>query len=218
MFRNKMIKFEAEPENKSKKTKKKSVETEGKSDKYGFVLKFADTWFDLLENMGKTHNVEDFIKEITGYTLVGENVGDPESQHIQYYDHKDIIFFSMVNNNSLDICQNFEFTYKIFNKYGLTNCPYTKIGPINNVNSFYKTMREVYLNVLKSPCEKEGEGSVVYFSSVDENNNEKIISMSKLKTLEYRIFRKTREKLKGIFKDKDENKSKFNFLNKILKK
>ena len=199
-----MIKYEDEKATKkTKKPKKVAVESEAKNDKYAFVLRFANTWFDLLENMSKTFSVDDFIKDITGYTLAGENVGDPDNQHIKYYDNKDIVFFSMVNNNSKDICQNLDFSYKIFKKYGLTNCQYSKIGPINEINSFYMTMRDVYLHVLKSPVTLEGEGSVVYFSSVDDKNNEKIISIAKLKTLEYRIFRKTREKLKTVVKEKN---------------
>ncbi len=148
--------------------------------------------------MLKNFKLEQFVNDISGYTLVGENVGDEDSQHIKYYPSKDILFFSMVKNNSNYICESFEYSYHIFQKYGLSCCKYNIIGPVKTLADFYKTMTEIYVNVLKSSIEKEGEGSVAYICS-DENNDEKqkkIISICKLKTFEYRIFRKIRENLK----------------------
>ena len=186
----------------NKKENKEDIVADKFESKYAFVLKFADSWFDLLDTLKKSYNLDDFIREITGYTLIGENVGSIDNQHIRFYDTNHLVFFAMVNNNLKDICVNLEISYSIFKKYGLSFCPYTKIGPFNDINSFQKAIREVYLYVLKSPVETEGEGSVLYISAIDSNDKEKIVSVCKLKTLEYRIFRKIREKLKVIVKEK----------------
>jgi len=214
-YRHKVIKMEQE--NNSKKSKKQEkVVVEDKENKYSFVLKFAETWFQILENLEKSYNLQEFINDIIGYTLIGENVGK-DSQHIKYYENNTIIFFAMVKNYSKEICLNLDQSYTVFKKYGLNHCLYTKLGPVNDTKTLLTTMRQVYLSVLKSPVEKEGEGSVIYFSSFDKNNIESVISMGKLKTFEYRIFRKIREKLKVINKEKN-SKINLNLVEKNYKK
>jgi D-Tyr-tRNAtyr deacylase len=42
------------------------------------------------------------------------------------------------------------------------------------------------------------EGAVLYFVMNHKQDNEKMLSMCKLKTLEYRVFRKLREKLRNF--------------------
>jgi hypothetical protein len=53
-----------------------------------------------------------------------------------------------------------------------------------------ETFREVY----KSSISKDEEGNVLYFISED-----KVLSLAKLKTLEYQLFRKMREKLRNFY-------------------
>ena len=67
---------------------------------------------------------------------------------------------------------------------------------------FLKEIKEIYLNVLMSHHQINGERSVLYISSIDSNNEEKIILVCKLKTLDYMIFKKIREKLKEKVKVK----------------
>lgn len=56
----------------------------------------------------------------------------------------------------------------------------------------------------KSKIADDEEGSVIYLIGRDLSNpnNDKVLSLSKLKTLEYRLFRKMREKLKNYYRDK----------------
>ena len=156
----------------------------------------------MLDILKKTHNVDDFIRETREYTLIGEKIGVMDDKNIKYYDTNIFVFFAMVKNNSKDICVNLDISYSLFEKYGLKFVDKRKIGPFNDINLFLKEIREIYLNVLMSPLQVEGEGSVLYISSVDNNNEEKIISVCKLKTLEYIIFKKIREKLKEKVKEK----------------
>lgn len=60
-------------------------------------------------------------------------------------------------------------------------------------------MRNHYKEVGSKSVEEEGEGAVIYLYG--ENA---MYSLCKLKTLEYRLFRKLREKLKSLlFRKKD---------------
>jgi hypothetical protein len=52
-------------------------------------------------------------------------------------------------------------------------------------------LQQLSYSVNQAPIEQEQEGAVIYFESDTKN-----INLCKLKTLEYRIYRKLREKLK----------------------
>ncbi len=72
-------------------------------------------------------------------------------------------------------------------------------------NGVYKGFREV----AKSKIADEEEGSVLYFIKRNKSGNfkdDKVLSLAKLKTIEYRIFRKMREKLRGYFKHQNSDK------------
>lgn len=63
-------------------------------------------------------------------------------------------------------------------------------------------MEKVFRDVAASPIASDEEGNVLYFvkrDPVDPENLDKqrVLSLAKLKTLEYRLFRKMREKLRG---------------------
>lgn len=60
----------------------------------------------------------------------------------------------------------------------------------------------VFKDVAKSEIAEEEEGNVLYFiKRPAENSNTfaEVLSLTKLKTLEYRLFRKMREKLRNFF-------------------
>jgi len=51
-----------------------------------------------------------------------------------------------------------------------------------------------------SPISKQEEGAVVYFVSRGLNKeDDEVLSLAKLKTIEYRIYRKLREKLRNFW-------------------
>jgi len=188
-------------ENENEK-EEKVVVVENKNKKYVFPVKFAGLWFKTLAKILLKHKLDDFLADIAGYTLVGEHVGDIDNQHIQLYKEHEIIFFAMVKNNSKDICNNFEDTYNVFKKYGLRFCEYNKFGPADSEEKVYKILDDIYIDVLESNITKNGEGSVLYLSELDKSSNkDKIISMCKVKTIEYRISRKIRDTLKRVAKD-----------------
>ena len=74
----------------------------------------------------------------------------------------------------------------------------TNQGTFTNYNDFCDKLEILYKEVAEASIHSEEEGSVLYFVSNFENENEKVISLCKLKTLEYRVFRKLREKLRNF--------------------
>ena len=62
-----------------------------------------------------------------------------------------------------------------------------------------KIVSELDLKVSKAPVEEYGEGSVVYFEAKDPKTGKShTLNLCKLKTLDYRFWRKLREKLKNF--------------------
>jgi energy-coupling factor transporter ATP-binding protein EcfA2 len=165
-------------------------------DRYRYAVEFAELWFQILnEKVIKTGLYSDLLKEITGYTLCGENVGDLAHQHIKLYKEKDIVFFGMVANQGEEICEPITKVTEVLSKYGLSVVNFTASPDLESFEEFDKYMIEQYNKVLVSDVEKNGEGQVAYFSAIS-GNNEKIVSVAKLKTFEYKFLRMIREKIK----------------------
>jgi hypothetical protein len=176
------------------------------NERYNYAISFAELWFDILETRIINKGLyDDFINDITGYTLCGENIGDLEHQHIKLYEQKDIMFFGMVNNQTSEICEPIPKVNEILSKYGLTVVSSFNVSPeIGSFEEFSKLMEEYYIQVLHASVEKSGEGCVCYISEIVEDG-EKVISLAKLKTFEYRFLRKIREKTKTNKKRKSLN-------------
>jgi len=60
---------------------------------------------------------------------------------------------------------------------------------------------QVFKDVAKSEIAKDEEGNVLYFVSKSNKptQSDRVLSLAKLKTLEYRLFRKMREKLRNYY-------------------
>ena len=56
----------------------------------------------------------------------------------------------------------------------------------------------MFKQVAEASIHSEEEGSVLYFVGDYGGNHEEVLSLAKLKTLEYRVFRKMREKLRNF--------------------
>ena len=192
---NKMINNEKE-----KDKDKKNNEVQSILNRFTYACDFAETWFNILEErIIKKNLLDEFIKEMSDHTLIGESVGDKKREHILVYKERDIIFYGIVNNKKLltENCIPLSQSFNIFKKYNLT---YTEIQPSEK----YDTLKDLlsYINIqydviFDKSLQESGEGNVVYFSC-DINNVESIQNCGKLKTFEYRFLRKIREKCKAV--------------------
>ena len=80
------------------------------------------------------------------------------------------------------------------------------VGVYHKYDEFCSAMVKEFKNISKSTIAKEEEGAVFYFIKRDmrepHNHRDEVVSMTKLKTLEYRLFRKMREKLRNYVSGK----------------
>lgn len=187
-----------------------------KEDKFNYCIEFAEIWFNILEReIINKSKLKEFIEDVEGFTLIGENVG-LDHQHIKLYKENDLIFYGMIKNNSQDICRPVKDSFEIFQKYNLNYVSLTKSETFQNFDDCNKYMQDTYIQILNQDVENGGEGSVAYFTSLDlQTQQEQVISMGKLKTFEYRFLRKLREKIRNLFSKKSKTLSVKEILKKI---
>ena len=165
--------------------------------RYSFAYLIGQTWFEIIGKFDQK-----VLNEMKNYlmdkTFIGEYVGNPEAQHLVKYNRITILFYAIVDNYSTSNNIDVELSKKVFNKFGLETVSCEKLGCFNNYSKLCYEIETLFKYVAEASIIDEEEGSVLYFVQRDEKNpkNDKVIVLCKLKTLEYRVYRKLREKLK----------------------
>lgn len=113
------------------------------------------------------------------------------------YEKEEVIFYAVVKKLSTDACLPYEQGKKIIEEFGLPCVNLETYSDITTKESLADVIQKLDQRVSKAPVEELGEGSVVYFEAVDEKaGTSRVLNLCKLKTLDYRYWRKLREKLK----------------------
>ena len=175
------------------------INKKGESTRYKFAYIIGQRWFDTIENYDK-NLLENFKEFLSDKTLIGEYVGNQYHQHLIRYMKHTILFYSIVNNYSEETCIPVIESYQNFKKYKLDVVPYERIGIFNTHRSLCEALDKLYIRIAESSIIDEEEGSVLYITENIEDKGKtynRVIVLCKLKTLEYRVYRKLREKLKN---------------------
>ena len=178
-------------------------------------------------------NTNSLKAELEGKTLIGEYIGNAECMHIVKYDYNTIKFYAIVDNNSGYTCLPPVAAFGFFRKYNLETVSVRKLGCYDKISELYNSLKGVYKEISEQDLENGGEGSVLYFVENDFNGLEveklesvifnkednefdfdllnhvssmqRTLVLGKIKTLEYRIIRKIREKAKHITVNEENN-------------
>jgi len=144
------------------------------------------------------HKAESLKKDLVGKTMVGEFVGNPGYEHVVKYDKETIFFFALVENNSAHICYPSRQAHSFFHRHGLQQIPGTVLGTFKSYEKMCEALEKEYVLTSESSIEEEEEGSVLYFLKFDHSDpsQEEVLSICKVKTLEYRLFKKMRDMLR----------------------
>ena len=99
--------------------------------------------------------------------------------------------------------------WKLFDKWNLDKVAITTLGQYDDYEKLCDNLCRVFKDVAKSEIAQEEEGNVLYFIKRDKQDPEQseVLSLCKLKTLEYRLFRKMREKLRNFYARQDGDRS-----------
>ena len=121
------------------------------------------------------------------------------------YNRTTVIFDAVVNNLSREICWPTDRALALFKRYHLDVVKVESLGLFRDYESLCNALYQAFRNVAKSTIAEDEEGSVLYLVKRSDNASEdRVLSLAKLKTLESRIFRKIREKLRGFFRSSTE--------------
>ena len=176
-----------------------------KAQRFKFARLIAKEWFKVIEKMNNDGLLNELKEYMDGKTFVGEYCGNQAYQHLTKYTEINIYFVAIVENNSIRTCLPPPEVFAVFEKYKLTHVNYQDMGVYDSWTALNQALKEVYANVSKASIESEEEGSVVYIVETDKEGKHHTLSLSKLKTLEYRIYRKLREKLRNFISQKGDN-------------
>ncbi|CDW83272.1 UNKNOWN [Stylonychia lemnae] len=168
--------------------------------RYDYTKQIAIQWFKLISEFD-SEKVQVLKNDLNGYTLIGEQVGVEGYQHLIEYTHQYLKFYCMIKNDSDQLCQPIQFFEEFINKYGFRRVQFMNEGTYQDYDSLCDRLLVIYKELYESSIRDQGEGAVIYFVQNYEQNSERVISLGKLKTLEYRIFRKLREKLRHQVND-----------------
>lgn len=206
-------------------------------DRYQFSILIAEAWFRIIDNK-KKEELEALKADLTGRTLVGEYCGNPDFQHLVKYEHITIFFYALVEVNSQYTCVPPVEAFRMMERHHIPivkNYEHSFYGKYTSFVELGESLKKLFDEVATSSIFEDEEGSVVYFVMekpkqfceyvsdrylqasvpipVDHQSQDvwwNVCSLGKVKTLEYRILRKLREKLKFFtrLKKGDENKEK----------
>ena len=155
--------------------------------RFNFAKMIATTWFKILS---KVDNKEELQAVMTGKTLIGEYVGNPDCQHIIKYEEVTIQFFAVVNHlDDSNYCENTREAFELFRRFGLPCVGFEEV--VIEKSEFENRFREILEEIKELSIEVANEGVVFYF-----NGESGVEWMCKVKCFEYKYLRKLREKMK----------------------
>ena len=145
---------------------------------------------------------------MNGRTFVGEYVGNLENQHLVRYDAERIIFYAIVENEddedgSADTCIPPHLSARVFDQLHLERVSTVSLGEFTHFRALSNSLQRAFADVAAGRITEEEEGAVLYLvakSRQGADEGARVLSLCKLKTLEYRLFRKMREKLRNHFR------------------
>lgn len=179
---------------------RKEVEMYAKNGRYQFAAEMAHVWLDILQQMSGKRRQE-LQEELKSKTIVGEYIGSPKHQHLVKYGRITLIFYSVVENGKDSICWPCLKAQQFFVSFGLDVVDMESLGTFSSYDLLCDKIEATFKEVSRSTIAKDEEGNVLYFQRKQEDNSteDEVLSLAKLKTLEYRLFRKMREKLRNFY-------------------
>lgn len=170
------------------------------NERYSYAVQIGRCWLEAVAKMPE--DKVKLIKEVAkNHTLVGEYCGHAIRQHLVKYDKESIIFYAVVPKDCRVPCWPMKKTFDFFEEAALERVKLDIEKGISTIDQLSDAIAKMNSKVASSTVEEDGEGSVLYIERVNETTGEgEVLSLCKLKTMEYRFLRKAREKLKSAVK------------------
>lgn len=162
--------------------------------RFNYAKAMGFMWLKTIAEFGELQLAE-LQTYLLSHTFIGEYCGNYKLQHMVDYESEHIRFYAVVEKNSAEPCYPCQKGMKVFEKFQLPKVLMIKNGNLKNKEELAKRLDYINRKVCSAPVKEMGEGAVLYFEEINSETNERrILALGKLKTLEYRFFRKIREK------------------------
>jgi hypothetical protein len=214
-------------------------------ERFAFAKLIAEEWFRVVERLDDDQ-VRELKSRLEGFSLVGEYVGNNDFQHLVKYSSQTVVFYALVDNNSRVTCLPPILALAFLQRFGIDHVKVEKFGTFRRLDELYGAIDELFSRVATQSIEDGEEGSVLYFTRDTPDvhplvleaeavffsggkievpyddlrlacEHSEVVSLAKLKTLEYRVWRKLREKLKNFAAAQEKSKSASMTLEKFKK-
>jgi hypothetical protein len=166
-------------------------------DRFHFAEIIAREWFAILKRL-KEEKVEAIKGALGDFTIIGEYVGNQTYQHLVKYERQTILFYSVVSKHSASDCMVPREAIALLKRLELDVVAVHDHPVCNSWIELNNKLKELNKEVNENPMEAREEGVVLYLVKKSNTGAEELVSLCKLKTLEYRIYRKLREKLRSL--------------------
>ncbi|KAL4456207.1 hypothetical protein ABPG74_014168 [Tetrahymena malaccensis] len=196
---------------------------------HSVVAEMAKLWFKYVDALPKEKltNLQEFC---SNKTLIGEICG--ANKHLkQYvtYNEEQLIFLSIVDNFSDEICYTPLESVQILKDFGLNTVKVQLTGEIASYEQLQYEVNRIRQEIATGSFENYGEGEVLYYCITDKEQKKTVVMMEKIKTFEYSLFKAIIRLMSCTFKkrkDKEINLKKvqqaednlLNFIEKIKEK
>ncbi|CAK0910133.1 unnamed protein product [Prorocentrum cordatum] len=172
--------------------------------RYRFARTVAELWFDQLDPLAEERR-SSLREALSSRTLVGELVGG--SAHlVDYAGLRTIIWFAIVPHHGDEACWPPSRSLAFLGESGLPVVSMELAGPSASCpGEALETLCRMARATAAGSVKEDGEGYVVYVVAEGESTSDgsgraaseaEVIWIGKLKTIEYRLLRKLREKAK----------------------
>ena len=160
--------------------------------RYKLVKLMGQSFFDVVERLPEQKQIN-LQTDLSSKTMVAEFCGHRDLQHLVKYTDVDIRVFALVEKTSTDICLSPTECVSFSQKYGFSSVAVNK-KELGSVEELEKYLKAAYTAVFFKPVSRDSEGAILYF----ESSKVGVTHVVKLKTLDYRVKRKIREKIRML--------------------
>ena len=153
----------------------------------------AHMFFDMLKDF-KPDEIESLKQELNGFTIVGEFIGDSTRQEIVRYRRPSLVFYARVPNNKNLQCYPPENAINFFEQHGLAYGSYNNRTGIKSIEEFLDLLEGLVYHIEESNLKESEEGALI-FIVLQKKSHQKVLLYSTIKTLEFRLYKKLKDRL-----------------------
>lgn len=162
--------------------------------RYYISRKIALCWFRKLKQLEKSGKIDALRNELADKVIIGDFVGNSELINLIKYPKETICFHSVVAKTRTSQTAQTQLycmanSLSILKRHGLDVVPNRVCGTYSTYDELCDSLSEVHKQISNSSLNASEEGAVLTFIRKSETAVDSVISMCKVKSVEYSALR-----------------------------